>query len=82
MLYSNGQRRIWIIRKESEVQIMAIWNLIKAFIIGALSYTLAGLWINWGNYPPTQNTPGAYYGLNVVFLVFWVVSFVIFQKNK
>lgn len=61
---------------------MAVLNLIKAFIIGAISYMLAGLWINWGNEPPTLSTPGAYYGLNAVFLIFWIVSFVMFQKRE
>lgn len=54
-----------------------IFSLTKSFIIGVMSYIMSGVWINWGNLPPTMKTPGVAYGLNAVMLLFWIVSFII-----
>lgn len=57
-------------------------SLLKSFVIGATSYLLAGLWINFGSLPPTIKTPGVAYGLNAVMLMFWITSFVISEKSR
>jgi len=57
-------------------------SLLKSFVIGATSYLLAAIWINWGDLPPTMKTPNIAYGLNAVMLIFWVTSFVICEKTR
>ncbi|CUW06690.1 hypothetical protein [Leuconostoc gasicomitatum] len=57
-------------------------NLLKSFLVGVISYSLAELWLNWGDLPPTIKTPGVAYGLNVVMLIFWITSFVISEKSR
>ncbi|UUE18571.1 hypothetical protein LQZ13_03850 [Leuconostoc mesenteroides] len=59
-----------------------IVSLLKSFFIGALSYLMMGSWINWGDLPPTMKTPGVAYGLNAVMLIFWITSFVIYEKLR
>ncbi|MGQ2286713.1 hypothetical protein ACT5YT_05540 [Leuconostoc suionicum] len=43
---------------------------------------MMGTWINWGDLPPTMKTPGVAYGLNAVMLIFWITSFVIYEKLR
>ena len=59
-----------------------IVSLMKSFFIGALSHLMMGTWINWGDLPPTMKTTGVAYGLNAVMLIFWITSFVIYEKLR
>lgn len=59
-----------------------IASLIKSFFIGAISYIMTMLWVGWGSLPPTMQTTGVGYILNAVALIFWVISFVIYEKLR
>ena len=54
-----------------------LWNFLMSFGIGVLAYVFSAVWINWGDYPPTMNTPGIAWWLNGVALLFWLITFVV-----
>ena len=52
-------------------------NFFISFGVGVLAYGFSAAWINFGDYPPTMNTPGIAWWLNGVALLFWLITFVV-----
>lgn len=55
-----------------------ITNLFKSFLIGAVSYFLASIWVGWGDLAPTIRTHNIGFILCAVGLTFWILSFVFY----
>jgi len=57
-------------------------SFLKSYLIGTAAYMMSGIWISFGSLEPTMKSNNIGYLLNLVGLLFWLTSFILYEKDR
>jgi len=57
-------------------------SFLKSYFIGMIAYILSALWLSQASLDPTLKTNHVGYLYNAVGLLFWVITFILYEKDR